>query len=208
MVVSDHFLKKYSCNPNQTWWVHSLSECSELIHFWATLAKLWPSSVHKMTEYGGFWPLSKKIFMQSKFKLGVYTYWMSIQNWLALGPCWPTFCPLVATKWLKMMVSDHYLKKYSRNPIQTWCVHLLGECSEMVNFGPCWPDFGTLVATKWLKYVVSDCYLKKYSRNTIQTWYLYLLCECSQLICFWAMLVEFLPSIGKKLTKLGENFNF
>ena len=29
---------------------------------------------------------------------------------------WPNFGPLVATKWLEMVVSDQYLKKYSSNP--------------------------------------------------------------------------------------------
>ena len=32
------------------------------------------------------------------------------------------------------MVSDHYLEKYSCNPIQTACVAVLGECSEMICF--------------------------------------------------------------------------
>ena len=56
MVVSDHILKKYSCHPIQTWCVHLLGECSELIRFWATLAKFWPSSGQKMTENGDFRP--------------------------------------------------------------------------------------------------------------------------------------------------------
>ena len=62
----------------------------------------------------------------------MYTYWASVQNWFVFWPCWPDFGPLVAIKWLKMVVSNHYLKKYSRNPIQTWCVQLLGECSELI----------------------------------------------------------------------------
>ena len=53
MVVSDHYLKKYSHDPIQTWCVHLLGECSELIHFWAMLAKFWPSSGHRITENGG-----------------------------------------------------------------------------------------------------------------------------------------------------------
>ena len=31
-----------------------------------------------------------------------------------------------------MVVSDHYLKTYSHNPIQTGCVQLLGEFSELI----------------------------------------------------------------------------
>ena len=33
-----------------------------------------------------------------------------------------------------MVVFNHYLKKYSCNRIKTWCVHLLGECSELIGF--------------------------------------------------------------------------
>ena len=63
MVLSDHHLKKYSHSPIQTsGGVHLLAECSEFICFWATLAKFWPSSGHKMTENCGFRPLSKKVF--------------------------------------------------------------------------------------------------------------------------------------------------
>ena len=50
MLVYGHYQKKHSHNPIQTYGVHLLGECSELIRFWATLAKFWPSSGHKMTE--------------------------------------------------------------------------------------------------------------------------------------------------------------
>ena len=46
MLVSDHYLKKYSHNPIQSSGVHFLGEPSELICFWATLAKFWPSGGH------------------------------------------------------------------------------------------------------------------------------------------------------------------
>ena len=133
MVVSDHYLKKYSCNPIQTWCVHLLGECSEMICFLATLAKFWQSSGHKTTENGSSWPLSEKVVMQSTSNL-VCTLIGCVQNRCGFWPRWPDFGPLLAIKWLKMVVSDHYLKKYSCNPIQTWCVHLLGECSEMICF--------------------------------------------------------------------------
>ena len=42
--------------------------------------------------------------------VGLYTYWVSVQNWFAFGPCWPNFDPLMAPKWLKKVVSDHHLK--------------------------------------------------------------------------------------------------
>ena len=118
----------------------------------------------------------------------MYTYWVSVQNWFTFGPCWPNSGPLVATKWMKMVFSNHYLKKYSRNPTQTWCVHSL--------------------APKWLKLVVSDCYLEKYSHNTIQTWCVYLLDECSQLIRFWAMLAKFCPFSGQKINAIGWKWSF
>ena len=74
---------------------------------------------------------------------------VSVQNWSAFRPCWPNFGPLVAKKWLKMVASDHHLKKYLCNPIQTWCVHLLGECSELIRFwdrlAKFWPSSGQKV---------------------------------------------------------------
>ena len=55
--------QKYSHNPIQTCGVHLLGECSEFIHYWATLAKFWLSCHQKITENGGFRPLSEKVFM-------------------------------------------------------------------------------------------------------------------------------------------------
>ena len=69
MVVSDCYLKKYSHNQIQTWCVHLLGECSEMICILATLANFWPSSGHKITESGGFWPLTEKVFMNSNSNL-------------------------------------------------------------------------------------------------------------------------------------------
>ena len=69
-----------------------------------------------------------------QFKFGVYTYWVSVQNWFTFGPRWPNFGPHGAWKWVKMLPSDHYQKKCSCNPIQTFCVHLLGECLELIRF--------------------------------------------------------------------------
>ena len=69
--------------------------------------------------------------------------WVSVQNLFAFGLCWPNFGHLVAIKWLKMVVYDHYLKKYSCNPIQTWCIYLLGRCSELMRFGATLAKFWT-----------------------------------------------------------------
>ena len=47
-----------------------------------------------------------------------------------LAQFWPSSGHKNDVKSVKMVVSDRYLKKYSHNPIQTWCVHLWGVCSE------------------------------------------------------------------------------
>ena len=114
--------------------------CWVSVQNWFTFWLRWPNfgplmakkNQLKMGQNVGFRSLSEKSIHTIQFKLVVYTCWVSVQNWFAFGPCWPSFGPLVATKWLKMEVSDHYLKKYSCNSIQTWCVHLLGECSELI----------------------------------------------------------------------------
>ena len=71
MVVSDHYLKKYSHNPIQTCGVHLYGECSEMaIRFWAMLAQFWPSNGQKtylkVVQNGGY---LKKVFMQSNSNL-------------------------------------------------------------------------------------------------------------------------------------------
>ena len=181
IVVSDHYLKKYSCKPIQTCCVHLFGECSELICFLATFAKFWLSSGYKMDEIGGFRLSSQKVFTQSNSNLvwtliewmlkivmlfghigqiwpgrlywtendrkwwfptiiwksihaiqlnhGVYIYWVSVQKRFAFWQCWPNFRPCSGHKITGNRLSDHNLKKYSCNPIQTWCVHL-GECSD------------------------------------------------------------------------------
>ena len=91
-----------------------------------------------------------KSFHPISVKLGVYTYCVSIQNWFGFRPLWPNFGPLVATKLLNMVVYDHYLKKLWHNSIQTWCVHLFGDCSELLCFSATlakfWPSSGHKMA--------------------------------------------------------------
>ena len=147
--VSDHYLKKWSLNSFQILCRNLLGECSELIRFWATLVQFWPSSGQKITDNGPKWwfpTIIWKSIHTIQFKLDGYTYWVSIQKWFAFWPRWTNFGPPVATKLLKMVVSDHYLKKYSCKPIQTCCVHLLGECSELICFlatlAKFWPSSG------------------------------------------------------------------
>ena len=47
------------------------------------------------------------------------------------------------------MVSDHYLKKYSHNLIQTWCVHLSGGCSEFLFFSAMLAKFFEMIHKAW-----------------------------------------------------------
>ena len=49
--------------------VHLFGECSEMIRFYVTLAKFWPSSGHRMTENGGVQPLFEKGFKPSSSNL-------------------------------------------------------------------------------------------------------------------------------------------
>ena len=97
---------------------------------------------------------------------------MTVQNRLSFWPCWPNFGPVVATKWLKMVVSDHFLK-YLRNPTQIWCLHLLGDCSELICFLATLAKFWPSSDTKCLKMVVSnhksEKVLKQSSSNSVST---------------------------------------
>ena len=169
------------------------------INFWLTFGWCWPNFVplvaKKLTENGSklcfltiIWNSTHTI----QFKLVLYSCEVSVEKWFAFG--W---------SWVKMVVLDHYLKKYSRNPNQTWCLHLLGECSELIHFWAMLAKFGPLVATRCLKMVIPDCFLKKYSCKAIQTWCLHILGECSQLIHFWTTLAEFWPSSGQKNHAIG-----
>ena len=67
-----------------------------------------------------------------QFKLNVYICWVSVQIWFAFRPCCPNSGPLVAHKWLELLVSDCFLKKYSCNTIESWFLHLLVECSQLI----------------------------------------------------------------------------
>ena len=99
--IDSRYQKKYLCNPIQTWCVHLLGECSELICFWAMLAKFWPSSGHKMNQICGFWLLSEKVFTQYNSNLVSTLVWW-VHNWFAFGPCWSNLGPLVAKKLMKL----------------------------------------------------------------------------------------------------------
>ena len=107
---------KVSLNSFPTWCIYLLGECPELIQFWAMLDRFQLSGGQKMTENVGlrwFPTISWKTNHSIHFSLCVYTCWLSIQNWFAIGPCWPNFGLLVAKKLLKMVVSYRYLENQS-----------------------------------------------------------------------------------------------
>ena len=140
-MVSDHYLKKYSHNPIQTCGVHLLGQCSEMIRFWAMLPEFGPQNDWKWWFPTFIW----KSISTIHFKRGVCTYCVSVQNWFAFWPRWPNFGPLVTIKWLKVVVSDHYVKSIimwnndnDHNELldlfQIWCAHWLARSSQMLPF--------------------------------------------------------------------------
>ena len=120
----------------------------------------------KMGQNVGFQPSSEQVSIQ--FKFVVHTCWVSFQNWFAFGPRWTNFGLLMATIWPKMVISDHYLKKCSRNPVQVQCIHLLGKW--VFKTDSLWgtlAEFGPSSGQKITRMVVSDHYPKKYSLSQI-----------------------------------------
>ena len=161
--------------------MHLFGECSELTHFWITWTQFWSSSGKKMTENGSkcwFLTIISKSVHTIQFKLVVYTCWVSVQNWFAFYPrTWLNFGPLVAKKsqWkcVKILVSDHYQKKYSSNPIQIWCVHLLGECSELIRFWATLAKFCPPLAQKIMKLGENGCFPPPLGKLSTQpNWFL------------------------------------
>ena len=117
------------------------------------------------------------------FKFGVCIFGAGVQNWLAFGPRWPNFDPLVAKK----MTENRSLaqKIFTQSNSDLWCTlvgwvfridSLLGHVGQIL---------ALLVTTKWLKMVVCDHFLKNNLRNPIQISYVHLLSEGSELIIFW-----------------------
>ena len=83
------------------WWVS--------VQNWFTFGPRWPTSGQKMTENASkcwFPSIIWKSICTIEFKLMMYTCWVSVHNWFTFGPRWPNFGPLVATKWLKRLVSE------------------------------------------------------------------------------------------------------
>ena len=183
------------------------------VHNWFAFGPRWPKfgPLVATTENASkcwFPTIIWKSIHAIQFKLGLYTYWVSVQNWFAFRPRWPNFGPLVATNDWKLWFPTIIWKSIHA------CQFTLGVYTYWVSvqnwfaFGPSWPNFGPLVATKLFKLVVSDCYRKNHSHNTFRTWCLHLLDECSQLICFWATLAKFWPSSAPKMDKIGWKWLF
>ena len=135
----------------------------------------------------------------------MYTYRVSVQNRIAFRPHWPNFGPLVATKRLRMVVSDHYLKKYSRHPIQTWCKHLLGEYSKSVPSGPRRSNFGPLVAQNAWKWWFPTVIWKRIHTIQFKLGVYTCLVSVHKWFGFGPRWLNFGPLVVKKLMKLGEN---
>ena len=152
--------------------MYFLGEYSELIRFWATLVQFWPSSGKKtrleMGQNGGFLPLSEKQFTESNLNLVCTLFGWVFRNYSLLGHVGQILALKWPKNWLKMLVSDHYLKKYSHNPIQTRCVHLLGVCTELIHFGATLAKFWPSSGHKITEMVVSDHYMHPGICNSIQ----------------------------------------
>ena len=90
--------------------------------------------------WGFFLPLSGILITQSTSDT-LYTLdrWNLRNDWI-LG-MFANFSPLVAAKWLKLIVFGLYMEYWSLVIFQTWCTHWLGESSEIISFWPCWPNF-------------------------------------------------------------------
>ena len=72
----------------------------------------------------------------------------------------------MARSWHQLMVSNHYLGHWSRNPLHIWCVHWSGEFSyfwlKLYKFGPSG-------GRKWLQLLVSDNYLEYWSLKLLHS---------------------------------------
>ena len=117
MVVSDHYLKKCSCNSIQTCCVHLLCECSGLICFRATLTKFLPSSgvtARFVTRFNlwlrhDLWPHDASIcdparFVTKSASICDQRYTMILESKLCRGKLVFVFKLIMYTKWYNMII--------------------------------------------------------------------------------------------------------
>ena len=120
---SGQYVKKFSLN------FHEISENNhyvgryKIFSFWTH----WPNcGLVVAKNVRGWWFLT---IIWNTDHCFVYTGLVSLQKLFDLWPYQPNFGHLVARKWPQLMVSNHYLGYWSRNPLHMWCVHWLGEFS-------------------------------------------------------------------------------
>ena len=105
-----------------------------------------------MTENGDFWPLSVKVFTQSNSNVVCTRIgWVfRIESLLGhTGQISSFYWPQNDINWWFLTV---IWKKYSHNTMQPWCLHLLGECSQLIRFcvtlATFWPSSGHKMTEK------------------------------------------------------------
>ena len=113
-----------------------------LDHVGQILALQWPRNDWKWWFLTFIW----KSIRTTQFKLCVYTYWASVQKWFAFGP-------LVATKWLKMVVSIITWKSIHATQFKLGVYIYWVSVQNWFAFCLRWPNFGPLVATKYWKWL-------------------------------------------------------
>ena len=137
MVVFDHHCGNYSLNPVETWCVHLFRDSSEMIWFWATLAKVWTTVGLKITENGCVRPLSAKLAC-------VLIGWVSRTDSL-LGRVGPISASSGQNdrKWWFPTISGKTDRSIQlKFVVYTYLVSL----KKLFNFGPRWPNFSPVVA--------------------------------------------------------------
>ena len=161
-----------------------------------------------MGQNVAFQPLFQKAFTQSHSNLWCTLVGLVFRTDLLLGhvdPILTLLWPKHDWKWVKMLVSDHYQKKYSHNTIQTCGIHLIGECSELIRF------LATL-ATFWHS---------SREKNDWKWWFLTIISKSIPAISFklisWVFRIDSLlghvgqiygPLVAKKLLKMGKKISF
>ena len=93
-----------------------------------------------------------------QFKLGVYTYCVSVQNWFAFGPRWPNFGPLVATNYLNWWFLTVIWKIIHTIKFKLSVYTCRVSVHNWFGFGPRWPNFRPLVSKRLMKLGDNGCF--------------------------------------------------